>query len=85
MLTTLLAQLKNQPDTVEFKDVIDCIAATYLYTPSQFTNGDQVNEAGQNQGSCKIFAFAQLNNLDEQSTLHCFGDWPRQLRNPGGR
>ena len=66
MLTTLLAQLKNQPDTVQFKDVIDCIAATYLYTPSQFTNGEQVNEAGQNEGSCKIFAFAQLNNLDEQ-------------------
>ncbi len=36
-----------------------------------------VNKAGTNEGSCKIFAFAQINQLDQQQTLNLFGDYYR--------
>jgi hypothetical protein len=58
----------------------------YLFVPTAFQNGDLHNEAGQNSGSCKLFAFAQLQGLDEQSTLHCFGNFYRVdvLEEPDG-
>ena len=45
-----------------------------------------VNEAGTNEGSCKIFYFAQLNNLNVQQTLACFGRYYSEdvLSNPTG-
>ena len=45
-----------------------------------------MNEAGTNEGSCKIFAFAQLHHLSEQATLACFGQYYREdvLQNPQG-
>jgi len=45
-----------------------------------------VNQAGTNEGSCKIFAFAQLNQLNQQQTLNLFGDYYRLdvLNNPDG-
>ena len=87
---TLLSQLQTSPETVEFNDVMDTIAANYNYTPTRFTNGigenQAVNEAGTNEGSCKIFAFAQLNNLNVEQTLACFGSYYRHdvLKNPQG-
>ncbi len=89
-LNSLLEQIKNQPKNVEFKTVIDTIAENYLYQPSRFSNGlgegAVINEAGSNEGSCKIFAFAQLNRLDEAQTLACFGHFYRDdvLGNPDG-
>jgi len=70
----------------DFEDTIAVIAANYDYSPTRFSNGDLVNEAGTNEGSCKIFAFAQLNNLSEQQTLNCFGRFYRVdvLENPEG-
>lgn len=62
----------------------------YSYVATRFSNGlddDRlVNEAGQNEGSCKIFAFAKLHDLDVQQTLHCFGRYYRNdvLSNPAG-
>ena len=46
-----------------------------------------VNETGQNSGSCKLFAFAQMQGLSEQQTLACFGDfyWQDVLPDPEGR
>ncbi len=90
MLKTLLAALNAHPESVEFSIVIDTINNTYDFTPTQFTNGlgekAVVNEAGTNEGSCRIFAFAQLNQLTEEQTLHCFGDYYRKdvLENPEG-
>jgi len=87
---TLLSQLQTSPETVEFKDVMDTIANHYDYTPTRFTNGvgenQVVNEAGTNEGSCKIFAFAQLNQLNVEQTLACFGSYYRDdvLKNPTG-
>lgn len=86
MLNELLAQLNEQPDTVEFQQVMNTISEHYDYTPARFTNGDTINEAGSNEGSCKIFAFAQLNALSEAQTLACFGQYYRDdvLNNPQG-
>ena len=62
----------------------------YAYSPTRFSNGMgddiAISEAGQNEGSCKIFALGQMLQLTEQETLHCFGDYYRQdvLQHPEG-
>ena len=77
----LLQQLKTAPDNVEFNDVISTIETNYKYEPTEFTNGagdDSItNNAGDNEGSCKIFSFAKLHRLTEKQTLHCFGHYYR--------
>lgn len=60
---------------VDFNQVMQVIDQNYEFTPARFVNGDTVNEAGSNNGSCKIFAFAKLNQLSEQATLNAFGDF----------
>jgi len=82
----LVQQLNNNPQHTEFSDVIAVIDANYNYQPATFSNGDAVNVAGSNEGSCKIFAFAQLNKLDEAQTLACFGHYYREdvLQHPEG-
>ena len=86
----LIEKIKTQPDTVEFSEVIDTIATHYDYTPTRFSNGSgddtAISEAGSNEGSCKIFAFAQLNGLNENETLACFGKYYREdvLQHPEG-
>ena len=78
----LLTQIKTQPDTVEFSEVMDCIDEYFDYTPTHFTNGeghDVVNnQPGSNEGSCKIFAFATIEGLNEAETLACFGKYYRE-------
>jgi hypothetical protein len=85
-LTELLEILNNSPETVEFEQVMQVIADNYQYQASAFTNGELHNQAGTNEGSCKIFAFAQIHGLSEQATLHCFGRYYREdvLQNPQG-
>jgi hypothetical protein len=43
-----------------------------------------MNQAGSNEGSCKIFAFATTEGLSEAETLACFGKYYREdvLQNP---
>lgn len=79
-------QVKNSPETIDFKDVIAHIDENYQFTPTKFTNGNTVNEVDQNNGSCKIFSFAKLNNLSKDETLALFGEFYRHdvLRNPEG-
>jgi hypothetical protein len=45
-----------------------------------------LNDAGKNNGSCKLFSFARLNKLSPQQTLHCFGAYYRDdvLKHPEG-
>jgi len=85
-LEQLLTAIKTQPMTVEFYDVMDVIAENYQYSDTTFSNADIINEAGTNHGSCKIFAFAKLQNLDNEQTLACFGQYYRNdvLNNPEG-
>ncbi len=76
-------------ETVSFQDTMAVIAEYYDYRPTKFSNGIQdplVNEAGHNEGSCKIFAFAKLHGLDQTQTLALFGDYYRKdvLENPEG-
>lgn len=90
MAASLLEKIRSQPDTVEFAEVIEYIAQHYDYTPTRFSNGVTgdvvISEAGQNEGSCKIFRFAELNGLSEAETLACFGKYYRDdvLGNPEG-
>ena len=80
-LQTLLQRIEQSPEGISFDEVIAIIGEHYDYTPTGFHNGigdDALwNEAGTNAGSCRIFAFAQLHQLDEDSTLACFGHFYR--------
>lgn len=84
LVNELIEKLAGEPGSVQFNDVISVIDEHYHFTPARFNNGNLVNEAGQNNGSCKIFAFALLNKLTVQQTLACFGDYYRVdvLQNP---
>jgi hypothetical protein len=81
---TLAQQLTLEP--MAFNDVMATIEHYYDFTPTIFSNGSQHNEAGQNNGSCKIFAFAKLHGLSQKATLHAFGDFYTQdvLSHPNG-
>ncbi len=88
-LTSFLEKVThNEP--VSFDETIAVITENYDYQATEFCNGlneqSLVNQAGTNEGSCKIFAFAQLNRLDQQQTLNLFGDYYRQdvLNDPHG-
>jgi hypothetical protein len=51
----LMQAIQELPDTITFSEVIAYIDTHYDFTPTRFVNGETVNEAGQNNGSCKIF------------------------------
>jgi len=69
----------------DFEDTIAVIQEHFDYTPTSFKNGLSetaiINEAGKNEGSCKIFAFAQFMNLDADMTLKCFGRFYQDVLN----
>ncbi|NIF06823.1 HopJ type III effector protein [Chryseobacterium sp. Tr-659] len=83
----LSEQLKHFPETIQFNDVIAHIDANYDFTPTAFQNGDAANQAGQNNGSCKVFSFAKLQNFTKEETLFLFGEFYREdvLKNPEGK
>lgn len=83
-LKAFLDNLQNSPGSIEFQDTMAVIDTAYAYTPAAFKNGSLDNQAGENEGSCKLFAFAKLNNLNEEKTLACFGTYYREdvLQNP---
>lgn len=57
-----------------FADVIAHIDQHYKHTPTAFKNGKIYNSAEENQGSAKVFSFAQLKQLDQQQTLNLFAE-----------
>jgi hypothetical protein len=88
MLTSFMDRIKAG-QIVDFKETMSVIAAYYDYTATCFSNGIEqplVNQAGQNEGSCKIFAFAKLQGLDKNQTLALFGDFYSKdvLEHPDG-
>jgi len=85
-LETFLKTLNSEPDNINFTDTMTVIDSLYTFTPTSFKNGNLQNAADQNNGSCKLFAFAQLHELSEQQTLACFGQYYRDevLQNPDG-
>ncbi len=77
-IAEFLNKLRNQPQDIAFTDTIAVIELHYVFTATRFSNGDVINDAGVNSGSCKLFAFAQMQQLTEQETLHCFGAYYRE-------
>ncbi len=77
-LNALLQEIKLHPETVSFSEVISIIDETFQFTPTSFKNGDIVNKVGENNGSCKILAFAKNNHLSVKQTLNLFGDYYRK-------
>ncbi|MDP5253193.1 MULTISPECIES: HopJ type III effector protein [unclassified Vibrio] len=73
-----LAELKANPQGIEFEQTMAVIDAHYTFSAADFTNGEVQNAAGQNNGSAKILAFGIEEGLSEQDTLHCFGRFYRQ-------
>ena len=87
-LNTFLNNVKSKKK-VSFDDTMSCINEFYQYTPTTFSNGLDdniaINEAGTNEGSCKIFAFAKLHQLNQSQTLNLFGDFYQDVLNdPNG-
>ena len=72
-----VAQLAE--DNFQFETTLTFIEQNYSFSPSAFDNGGVLNTAEQNQGSCKIFALAQLLNLSQQQALACFGQHYRDV------
>ena len=77
LIERFLDKLNNSPELLEFADTMATIEANYLFTEGEFRNGLQFNPAGENPGSCKLFAFALLQGLDKKQTLACFGTYYR--------
>ncbi len=76
---------KPQSGQVTFKEVIDFIETLYAHQPTAFKNGNVYNEATQNQGSAKVFYFAQLNQLSASDTLNLFAEhYQSVLNSPDG-
>jgi hypothetical protein len=88
-LVSFLEKIHNN-NPVSFDETIAVITENYHYQATEFSNGlnedTLVNKAGTNEGSCKIFAFAKIHQLDQQQTLSLFGDYYRQdvLNDPEG-
>ncbi|MBG6111816.1 hypothetical protein IWX84_002704 [Flavobacterium sp. CG_9.10] len=72
-ITSFLEKLNLTPEAITFAETIAAIEANYDFTATAFENGLQHNAAGENSGSCKLFAFAEIQNLSEAATLSCFG------------
>jgi hypothetical protein len=85
-LDAFIHRLRSTPDRIAFEETIGLIDSLYDFTPTTFRSGNQHNDTGENTGSCKILAFAQLNGLSETETLACFGHYYRDdvLGDPNG-
>ncbi len=71
-VTTLLQQLDQ--GNAKFSDVLDVINAHYDFTATAFDNGSVHNAAGENSGSCRVFAYAQLQGLNAEDTVKLFAE-----------
>lgn len=83
MLQDLLQRLEQSQ--AQFSEVLAFIDAAYTHTPTAFNNGAQHNAATENQGSAKIFSFAQINQLNPAQTLSLFAEhYQSVLNHPNG-
>jgi hypothetical protein len=72
-IQAFLEKLKQTPEAITFTETIATIESNYEFTPTAFQNGNQHNGTGENSGSCKVFAFAKIQQLTQAETLACFG------------
>lgn len=85
-IDTFRKKLKETPKHIVFSDTMSVIDEHYNFTPTAFKNGVLENAAGQNSGSCKLFAFAKTQGLTKDETLACFGQFYFEdvLKDPDG-
>lgn len=82
----LIHALQHSPEQLSFAATLAVIDAHYDFTPTAFTNGELENAAGENNGSCKIFAFGQLHQLSVEQAVAAFGEHYRGvLADPTGQ
>ncbi|MDN3621054.1 HopJ type III effector protein [Polaribacter undariae] len=67
-------KLKANPTSILFAETMQVIEDNYNFIPTTFTNGDIKNKAGENSGSCKLFAFAKIQKMTKEEALFCFGE-----------
>ncbi len=72
-IQAFIKKLKQTPEAITFAETIATIESNYEFTPTAFQNGNQHNGAGENSGSCRVFAFAKIQQLTQAETLACFG------------
>jgi hypothetical protein len=72
-INDFLEKLKQTPEAITFAESMATIESNYEFTATAFQNGNQHNRAGENSGSCKVFAFAKIQQLTQAETLACFG------------
>lgn len=81
-LAGFLTAIEN--DSHQFAATLAFINEWYDFTPTAFRNGKVANSAEQNQGSCRVLAFALMQNLSAAQALKCFGEHCRDvLATPG--
>lgn len=68
-----------QSDQHLFSATLNFIESEFDFTASAFRNGNVANQIDQNQGSCKVFALAQLLELSQEQALRCFGEHYRDV------
>ena len=77
-----LAARVRAGEPVSFEEVMAVVAQHYRYRPCRFRNGlgrdPIVNEAGTNEGSCRVLYLGRLLALSETHTLELFGDYYRR-------
>jgi hypothetical protein len=85
-IDNFLNKVKQIPKLITFQETIEVIDSNYNFTPTTFKNRNQLNNAGENNGSCKIFAFAKIHHLEKNETLSLFGSYyfDDVLKNPDG-
>jgi hypothetical protein len=74
-----IEQLRHAMTLLKFSETMSIIDALYDFTPTAFSNGSTQNNAGENNGSCKLFAFAKQNDFTEPQTLALFGEFYRDV------
>ncbi|QFS86061.1 MULTISPECIES: HopJ type III effector protein [unclassified Marinobacter] len=68
-----------------FDDTLALIDQHFEFQPTGFNNGPVRNDAGENAGSCRVFALGQYCNLSEADTLNLFAQHYQQvLGDPAG-
>ena len=79
-------KVTKNTNSITFTETIAIIDSNYNFIPTAFKNGNHFNNVNENNGSCKIFAFAKINNLDKEVTLTLFGNYyfDDVLKNPNG-
>lgn len=69
----------------DFDDTLALIERHFEYQPTGFENGPLRNKAGENAGSCKVFALGRYCSLPEADTLRLFGQhYDQVMDDPAG-